>query len=344
VTLSRFFRDHRGTIWLVAATAILYALILFTGHRREIVPLAPQAQARMTSEDVEIREARFRKRLTEETAPMAVFSLSFLLILGGGALTNAWLLYRRSKGRKALGEGVPQENVPWGPAEIVQVFAVLFFTEACFVLLERAVTGLFNLPPTNKDVFILTNSLIRDTVVVFYVLWCVRSYGRKPDSIGLTLKNFGLNVKRGFVAYLAVVPFIFLTLLAVAAAAKFFSYKPAPQAVVDIYMRAPENKNLVVLTVFVAIIGPVIEEIFFRGFTYKAFRARVGPGWAMAASAAIFSLMHLNFVALVPIFLLGIYLAYLYEKTGSLVPSMTAHMAHNIVMVTFTLFFKAYSS
>jgi membrane protease YdiL (CAAX protease family) len=276
---------------------------------------------------------------------MAAFSLAFFFILGGALGTNAWLLYRRSKGRASLGETLPQENVPWGPGEVVKIFAVLFFTEACFVLLETAVTGFFKLPRTDKDVFVLSNSLVRDAVVAFYVLYVVmRRYSRSPGVIGLTGKEFGLNVGRGILAYLAAVPILILTLLAVAVVSKLFSYKPAPQAVVDIYMRASENRSLVFLTVFVAVIGPVIEEIFFRGFAYKAFRSRFGAGVAMVASAALFSAMHLNIVALVPVFFLGIYLAYLYEKTGSLVPSITAHMAHNIVMVSFTLFFKAYSA
>lgn len=342
-----FLRKNASTLWLLVITALIYALLLFQGsmHKHEALPRELQSQERMTYEEAEAREARFRERLMAEPGPMAAFSVTFLLILGGGALTSIWVFYRRSKGHPVLGRSLLQENVPWGPGEVIKAFAVLFFTEACFVLLEWVVVGLFNLPPTNKDLFILTNSLIRDGVVAFYVLYLVtRRYALKLDAIGLTRKDFWLNIQRGFVAYLVVVPFLFLILVAVAAATKFFSYKPQPQAVVDIYMRTPDSTNLILLTLFVAVIGPVIEELFFRGFAYKAFRSSFGPVWAMVGSAALFSVMHLNVIALVPIFLLGVYLAYLYEKTGSLVPAMTAHVLHNLAMVGFTLFFKQYSS
>ena len=95
---------------------------------------------------------------------------------------------------------------------------------------------------------------------------------------------------------------------------------------------------------FVALVGPAIEEVFFRGFTYTAFRNRWGVRWAIVGSAALFALLHMNLIAFIPIFILGVFLAYLYEKTGSLVPSMTVHMTHNFLMVNAALFFKGIAS
>ncbi|HXV19228.1 MAG TPA: CPBP family intramembrane glutamic endopeptidase, partial [Candidatus Omnitrophota bacterium] len=98
---------------------------------------------------------------------------------------------------------------------------------------------------------------------------------------------------------------------------------------------------LIYFTFFVAILGPIIEEVFFRGFAYTAFRRKWGVVRGMLASSAVFALMHMNLIAFFPIFVLGIFLAYLFEKTGSLVPSMTVHMVHNLIMVSLTLGFKS---
>jgi hypothetical protein len=49
----------------------------------------------------------------------------------------------------------------------------------------------------------------------------------------------------------------------------------------------------------------------------------------MALSAASFSMLHGNLSHLMPIFVLGILLAYLYEKTQSIWSCIAAHMIFN---------------
>jgi membrane protease YdiL (CAAX protease family) len=110
------------------------------------------------------------------------------------------------------------------------------------------------------------------------------------------------------------------------------------------YLRKGAEPYLIYLTLFVAVLGPVFEEIFFRGFAYPPFRQRFGVRWAMVGVSAIFALFHMNAILFIPIFLLGVFLVTLYEKTGSLVPSITAHICHNLIMVGLTLGFKNLSN
>ena len=63
----------------------------------------------------------------------------------------------------------------------------------------------------------------------------------------------------------------------------------------------------------------------------------------MFATSGIFALLHLNLIAFLPIFILGLCLSFLYEKTGSLVPCMVLHMTHNLIMVGMTLGFHTLS-
>jgi membrane protease YdiL (CAAX protease family) len=56
--------------------------------------------------------------------------------------------------------------------------------------------------------------------------------------------------------------------------------------------------------------------------------------WAMALSALFFSFLHTNVIGFVPILMLGIFLAYLREKTGSLIPSITVHVIHNTALAS----------
>src|ERR1035437_43678 len=79
------------------------------------------------------------------------------------------------------------------------------------------------------------------------------------------------------------------------------------------------------------IIAPIAEEIVFRGYLYKAFRDRFKPWYAIVMSAALFSAIHLEPLAAVPLFVIGVVLAYVYEKTDNLMAPIALHMLNNAV-------------
>ena len=80
-----------------------------------------------------------------------------------------------------------------------------------------------------------------------------------------------------------------------------------------------------------AILAPLVEEMFFRGFLFQGFRARYGWVTGLLLSSAIFGLAHLDPVALIPTFILGCVLAYLYHRSNSIWPSVTVHVLVNCV-------------
>ena len=53
----------------------------------------------------------------------------------------------------------------------------------------------------------------------------------------------------------------------------------------------------------------------------------------MFLTASFFSLIHQNAFAFLPVFILGMGLGYLYEKRGTLVPSIMLHVVHNTVFI-----------
>ena len=79
------------------------------------------------------------------------------------------------------------------------------------------------------------------------------------------------------------------------------------------------------------VVAPLAEEVFFRGFVFAGLRGRYG--WVKAAliSSALFSLMHLQLTQFLPLFLIGFFLALLYEKSRSLWPAVAMHAAINAI-------------
>ncbi len=344
--LISLLKHNAATSWMLVFVLLFYSLMLFGGGspKKEPAGEAVKKTERMTSRELKQREELFKKNLQAKPDLMAVVSLSLLAVLLTGLFLNIYFLVKKARGVPLISQSLSHGSVGWGLPEVFQVFVFLFFVEAVVLTLEISASVFFNLKSVEKDFFLMVNSLLRDIFVAgFVVILVKRRFGQPLSEIGLTTKHFFKNLKTGFVGYLAIIPSLFLLLFILAAIAQLFSYEPPPQPVVEMYLKESTEKYLIFFTFFVALVGPVIEEIFFRGFTYKAFRTRFGVKAAILASSAIFALLHMNFIAFVPIFFLGIFLAYLYEKTGSLVPSMTVHMLHNLIMVFLTLGFKSLS-
>jgi len=78
-----------------------------------------------------------------------------------------------------------------------------------------------------------------------------------------------------------------------------------------------------------AVFAPLVEEIFFRGFLFQGFRARYGWPVGMLLSSAIFAAAHLDLVALIPTFILGNVLAYVYHRSNSVWPGIFLHFLVN---------------
>ena len=87
-----------------------------------------------------------------------------------------------------------------------------------------------------------------------------------------------------------------------------------------------------------AVWTPLTEEIFFRGFIFAGLAPRLGVWRAMLVSALIFSLFHLDPAVMVPIFITGFLLAWLYRQTGSIWPSIMAHGGQNALAVLATIY------
>ena len=81
--------------------------------------------------------------------------------------------------------------------------------------------------------------------------------------------------------------------------------------------------------VTIVLVGPMVEELFFRGLLTAGFRRRCGPIGTALLTAALFALAHFLPRGLPPLFLLGLALALVYERVGSTMPGMMTHCLYN---------------
>jgi membrane protease YdiL (CAAX protease family) len=125
-------------------------------------------------------------------------------------------------------------------------------------------------------------------------------------------------------------------LMAVALVARFLlpwltGIEPDSQNLVKDVVSGPSG-NAVLIAVFGVLVAPFTEECIFRGMLYPALR-RFGPGLAALLSALVFAALHVNkkadIYSFVPLFVLAVLLARLYERRSSLLATTTVHVLNN---------------
>ena len=94
------------------------------------------------------------------------------------------------------------------------------------------------------------------------------------------------------------------------------------------------------VVVAIVLFAPVAEELFFRGIVFNAWLREAGRVWAYVGSAALFAVIHLSLASLLPIFLLGLALAWVYQRTGSLLTPIVMHATVNGISVAAALAFR----
>jgi membrane protease YdiL (CAAX protease family) len=104
----------------------------------------------------------------------------------------------------------------------------------------------------------------------------------------------------------------------------------------QLFIQHPHGLGILVLALLVtAVAAPLCEEAFFRGMLFRLLRRRL-PLWAaILLSAMAFGLAHASpsvSVALLPVFTyMGIVLAVVYARTGSLTSTVLLHGLNNAI-------------
>lgn len=90
--------------------------------------------------------------------------------------------------------------------------------------------------------------------------------------------------------------------------------------------------SLIAGVLYLAILGPVLEEILCRGMILRV-GSSISNKFGVILSALLFSFMHMNFLQGTNTFVMGLILGYITIKSGSIIPAIAAHIFNNSIAV-----------
>jgi membrane protease YdiL (CAAX protease family) len=111
---------------------------------------------------------------------------------------------------------------------------------------------------------------------------------------------------------------------------------PTPRETIEArisLLSAASPLQLSLLLLVVACVGPLVEELFFRGALYGALRRRYSLAGAGVATAVCFVVGHLDVYAWLPLAAVSAAMTHLRAMSGSLLPPLCTHVAFNAVTV-----------
>lgn len=265
----------------------------------------------------------------------AVFSLGLIILFS--------LVFSPGFRRRLARDNPVSETTVWTFGMLVRVL-ILFFSVTMVLGIYFSYIRQFFLPNVSMNYFVILQTIFMDIACIGFIVYIVRKSGGDWRDLGLRLPKGGLwkEIQVGLYGYLGVFPVFVVVVLFLVFLAHLFGYEPPPHPLVYVFLEEEEKApGAIAASLFLAtVLGPVLEEIFFRGFCYPIFRKKWGVGIGMVVTSGLFAAIHQNSFAFWPIFVLGMGLVYVYEKRRCLIAPVALHMVHNVAFVFYFFLVK----
>ncbi|MDX6632438.1 MAG: protease family protein [Solirubrobacterales bacterium] len=229
--------------------------------------------------------------------------------------------------------GIPPGT--WTPKHVVWGILALIFLSLVEIIFVA---------PFDPDVKSPAAKLASQALFVATLTGVAFGFATLPKSGLASPQTLGLRSPRRFVSKLAgpnAGPAMLAAMVTVAAIAAYLLFAGVYNLIVHTHQEdiardlgvGSTPLAAVVAGLLIVVASPLSEEIFFRGFLFGGLRHRLSLWPAAAIAGAIFGAVHFtggDSVTVVPqLAALGVILCWLYEKTGSIWPTVVIHVLNN---------------
>ncbi len=174
-------------------------------------------------------------------------------------------------------------------------------------------------------------ALTNVVLIPIYILLLMGDEKKRRNSLGIRyttpgIKRLGVVFVLGMSAAVSVNVIVSLSQIA--------RFSPKYQQVSEVIY----SGGLFMEIVSAVIAAPILEELFFRGMIYKRLQDMINVKAAVIVSALFFGAFHGNLVQFVYAFIIGLMLAYVYEKFKTIWAPVIFHIGANLISVLITEF------
>jgi len=211
--------------------------------------------------------------------------------------------------------------------ETVKIELKVFFAAVITVLIVEFAMGFVAAGNPSHKLLVLGVARITETGgIILSVVY----FGKGMSAIGMAAPAVGSGIIRGGIWCIG------FGMMAALAGMILYFLKMDPIALVS--SKLPEKIHELFLIFLVGgVIGPVAEEVFFRGICYGFFR-RWGITLAVVLTTAVFVLAHsIKSAVPLPQIIGGIVFALAYEKEKNLMVPITIHVLGNLAIFTLSV-------
>jgi membrane protease YdiL (CAAX protease family) len=268
--------------------------------------------------------------------PLIVASLLILAILVSSAAL--WIRHiQRSRRQIVIDNGVPAWPIGWvdfgifACAMVITVFVVQ--NVAAVLFLSAPIEGEAPQELTPRLAVIAVLLLQLPMLAVFYAArrFYPGHYAGQLNNAELTV---GVAFRQAVPLFLMCLPLIWIAsliwthlLTALEAAGAIDTFEP--QALITLFQDGGDPIAISLLVALAILLAPIVEEIVFRGCVYRFLKSQTTLLPAQILSGCVFSFMHWNLMSFVPLVIVGVFLARVYEKSGNLMVAIWFHAFFN---------------
>lgn len=178
-----------------------------------------------------------------------------------------------------------------------------------------------------------------------------RGLALSPRVLGLTLRGWREGVRLGVTGGFLLVLVNLVGSRAAAAVFRLFlgaeglarQLAQERGVITELFRQDLPAPVLLLLLFGSVVLAPVSEELFFRGYLHGVLRERFGAS-AAYISGALFAAAHMYLIHFLPLAVMGIVLARIYERRDTLVAPIVAHGFANLVVAASLLLTRGWAA
>ncbi len=263
--------------------------------------------------------------------------LEYTLIFGGAGLL-LWLLFNRAQRSRWL-RTYPLPALSLSLAEFALGAVLIFLTGFAFNALAQLLLGHFLAKTQDHEglqLFVYNVANYSGALIAWRLLLpsVLRLWQVGPDLPPARPNRQALpwSEATGYAVgtLLVALPIIIILSLGWTELLRTCGLPDEPQDLIALFTRTKSAAVIAGMLLVACVLAPIYEELLFRAGLYRFIRQKLGRTPALLISGACFGAMHANWAGFLPLAVLGMLLALVYEATGSIRVAIIAHGLFNL--------------